>query len=421
MASCSLVQRIHGARQGIWIGDAFGRLPEGRTRVRILSETEGAGIRNFSVPGMVPIWDAPARLDGSTTDDTAQADMVLESLSERGRFDLDDIAGRHVAAAEWPYGWGGTTKAAIVEIAEFRRSGGGSGRAPQVPPRRPAPGEGAGNGPSMKVMPLAWLHAIRAYDGGFSRWSSERLRSLCDDVVALSFMTHGDPMPAVAAAVLAEIAVHLVLGSCTAAPIYERTDESRNLVDGIRRRLQQREHPVFAAMDAYGEASPLHERLSVRMRSEDLDAFLGHLEWAVQYPIILGQDRRPLYRRDLDPAREAEIFAARFVDPFVEDMAFCRSIHSVAAAIAVFVRHSSRGQAAAHVAVNMGGDTDTVASMALALVGTNGGSLRLPRELMDARPDLRDEAARQADRFCAAFRVPGFRAPGVPSPGSPIV
>jgi ADP-ribosylglycohydrolase len=414
MASSTLVERIHGACQGVRIGDAFGRLPEGRTRAQILALTEGKGVWSYVVPGILrPAFDGPDGAPGDTTDDWAQTQMVIDSLCEKRRFDLGDIADRHVAASDWPYGWGGTTKAAIAAIK--------AGRSPKVPPPRPEPGEGAGNGPAMKVMPLAWLHGLRAVRGGFSAWDDAALRALCDDVVALSFMTHGDPLPAIAAVALAEIGAHLILGSCTATPTYEGTDEARNLVDGIARRLGKREHPVFAAMDAHGEHSPCRERLSGRIRPEDLRIFLEHLSWAVQFPAILGTDGKPRYRRHLTPADDAEIFAGRFVDPFVERMAFCRSIHSVAAAIAVFVRHSSRGQAAAHVAVNMGGDTDTVASMALALVGTNGGSLRLPRELMDARPDLRDEAARQADRFCAAFRVPGFRAPGVPSPGSPIV
>lgn len=414
MATCSFVERIHGACQGVRIGDAFGRLPEGRTRAQILALTEGEGVRSYEVPGIPrPLFDGPGGVPGDTTDDWAQTEMVIDSLCDNRGFDLADIARRHVAASDWPHGWGGTTRAAIAAIK--------AGRPPSVPPPRPDPGEGAGNGPAMKVMPLAWLHALRAVRGGFSAWDGEALRALCDDVVALSFMTHGDPLSAIAAAVLAEIGAHLVLGSCTAAPTYEGNDEARNLVDGIGRRLRKREHPVFAAMDAYGEGSQLGERLCGRICPEDLQVFLEHLLWAVRLPAISGTNGKVLNRKYLASSDDVEIFAGRFVDPFTEKMGFCRSVHSVAAAIAVFVRHSSNGDAAAHVAVNMGGDTDTVASMALALVGANCGTYRLPRLLLDARPDLRDRVASCADRFCAVFRVPGFRIPGAPPSGSVIV
>ena len=79
--------RAAGCLVGLAVGDALGGPREGAPPCEAVTEMEAVG----GLPS------------GTWSDDTAQALAIAESLIDRGRFDPDDVAARHV---EW-YGSGG--------------------------------------------------------------------------------------------------------------------------------------------------------------------------------------------------------------------------------------------------------------------------------------------------------------------------
>ncbi len=80
------LRRFQGCLVGLAVGDALGMPVEGMPRHEV---RERYGLLREMVDGWLPA--------GSTTDDTAQALALAESLVEVGRFDADDFVVRLLA------------------------------------------------------------------------------------------------------------------------------------------------------------------------------------------------------------------------------------------------------------------------------------------------------------------------------------
>ncbi len=132
--------RFQGCLAGLAVGDALGMPAEGMSREEI--------VRHFGgIADLVDGW-LPA---GSTTDDTAQALMLAESLAEKGHLDPHDVMARFLA---WyrggPPGMGLHTRRVLSLVAAGRPWW----EAVEEAERAGAPYT-AGNGSLMRCAPVA--------------------------------------------------------------------------------------------------------------------------------------------------------------------------------------------------------------------------------------------------------------------------
>lgn len=174
------------------IGDGMGMPYERLTREEILKLTGGKDVADFVDPIGIRKDDKTPWKIGQWTDDTQLSLVVAQSLSECGKWNPQDCMKRHVTAInESSAGWGKSTKTAVRNFAaNLERDKNFIIDADHPPVSKP--GEGGGNGPLMKVAPLALFTSMEF--GG----------AVPEDILAkratqLSFLTHGDPQAALAA------------------------------------------------------------------------------------------------------------------------------------------------------------------------------------------------------------------------------
>ncbi len=137
-------ERFRGALLGLACGDALGAAVEGWSRPDIAA-TFGT-LRDFQTG---PVW---AR--GETTDDTAQAVALAESLLATAEFDPDDLMDRFVAwLRAGGKGIGLTTNATLSA-----HIGGVGARAAARVAHDSTGGLSAGNGGLMRAAPVALRH-----------------------------------------------------------------------------------------------------------------------------------------------------------------------------------------------------------------------------------------------------------------------
>lgn len=110
----------------------------------------------------------------------------------------------------------------------------------------------------------------------------------------------------------------------------------------------------------------------------------------------LGPDMPPTYDRESDLGRNLKLAAeclfrqGMSVAEFVEQLGLTRKgvtgyiAHTVPVAIYAFLRHPDDYRAAIESVIRCGGDTDTVAAITGALVGTRVGKAGIPKEWLDA-------------------------------------
>jgi ADP-ribosyl-[dinitrogen reductase] hydrolase len=180
--------RVVGCVLGLALGDALGAPFEFR--------------RSAEIPDAVPALELPwmGLPPGSTTDDTAMALNLVESLTACGGFDADDLVERHAA---WfrtdPPDVGNLTRRVLRVVADGTGAG-GAGAAASGTPRAQAPASAAtvassaarsiwerrgpevsaGNGSVMYCAPLGAAYATRP-------------EALFELAPALSGLTHHDP------------------------------------------------------------------------------------------------------------------------------------------------------------------------------------------------------------------------------------
>jgi ADP-ribosyl-[dinitrogen reductase] hydrolase len=190
--------RAVGALLGLACGDALGRPVEFESAGQIaaehgeLSEMIGHGT-----------WNQPA---GTTTDDTAQARAIAESLLDRDGFDADDVAARFVDWYETdPFDVGMMTRKALERL----QAGEPWEEAGRAVWEASVEGSNAGNGSVMRAPPLAIPYADAP-----------------DELVAVSRdssrITHADPRCTFGAAVLNLTVAGLLRGE--SAPLANALD-----------------------------------------------------------------------------------------------------------------------------------------------------------------------------------------------------
>ncbi|MEK7545775.1 MAG: ADP-ribosylglycohydrolase family protein [Patescibacteria group bacterium] len=355
-----LKRRAIDVMLGIHLGDALGVPFEMMSRQQILNATGGEGVtrpRFDFDPAARKLHDTRGLPPGSTSDDSQLADATAEGLILAGRYHHELQVLLHLKAL-WHdvAGWGGTTKLSLYEIDKWYREGRkGFGihpppdirkpkdqklwaeAVPRDPRHRARPRRNArGNGPSMKVAPIALHMALRG-GGGFV--TGEALGM----ILRFSRMTHEDPVCAIAAYAVA---------SAIGVSITEGPKAAKRLLMG---HVEAAENTL-----AY-----IHPSDGVRFMA------------ALAKALSLADEPEKLW--NFGSSGRAD------------------SMTTVPMALAIWWRHAEDVEPTAAVleAINAGGDTDTVASMVGAMMGAAAARPHWwPIEWVDA---LRDCGARARD------------------------
>ncbi|MDX2088501.1 MAG: ADP-ribosylglycohydrolase family protein [Kofleriaceae bacterium] len=183
IASCwchgyTMTNRARGCLLGLAVGDALGTTYE----FQRISQPPYPTLA--TAPATDVVGKGPFNLQaGQITDDTQLAICLARSLAERGRFDLDDAAGRYVAWSREAFDIGSQTGASLSRIEDGEPVLQASFAVWRGTDRR-----AAGNGSLMRTGPLAV--ALRVTPG-----------ALVEAALLESMITHADPRCALACAV----------------------------------------------------------------------------------------------------------------------------------------------------------------------------------------------------------------------------
>lgn len=337
-----MLSKIQGCLMGVMIGDAMGVPVEMMTPEAIVAATDGKGIVNFIAPIQRKIKGTQSLPPGSTSDDWQLTETITNSLIRRKEFDITDIALSHLSAYETStFGWGSTTRDGLEEIKKYFDSKGAEGRSPLVA-SEPRPNRGLGNGIAMKIAPVGLLEAIQHPHSKsekpirlFDRTIAFDFIYLADHVASIGRLTHSD-----ARAWSAAYAVALIIGE---------TLLLRSITDGIelpgnKKWLLERIVKKVARFETKYRVE--HDGFAERLRQlENNELLYGPIETLRK---TIGTN--------------------------------CNSLESVCFAIAIFLRNPKNFRNGILEAVNSGGDTDSTAGIAGALIGNVVGIEGIPRE-----------------------------------------
>jgi ADP-ribosylglycohydrolase len=311
------LDRERGALLGLAVGDALGTTYEFERIEQPPYPALATG------PATDVAGGGPFGLEaGQVTDDTQLAVCLARSLAERGSFDVDDVAARYVAWSEHAFDIGRQTSAAIARLERGERPPSAALEHWRAQGRQPA-----GNGSLMRTAPIAV--ALRGASEGM----------LIDAAIADSLITHGDPRCVLACA---------AFDGAIAAAVSEPLD-GRAMVAAARRALEhgwQRLDAAWAGGGAQGADDRAHLARAAGRLSFDLDAALRG------DPDVYGEELH-LYR------------GAGFVRVAFR-LAFWHAVHT-----------PSWRDALVDVA-SRGGDADTNAAIAGALLGARDGAEAIP-------------------------------------------
>lgn len=313
------LNKIQGSLMGVMIGDAMGMPVEMMTYEKILEITNGVGVTGFMDPVQRKITGTMKLKAGDTTDDWQLTKAVADSLIRRGNFDLVDIALAHVEAYETSVsGWGSTTKSGMVELKEYFDTRGRSGRSPEISAKS-QPGVLRGLGNGV-AMKVAPLGITRDII----------YTNLNTAINKLGKLTHSDIRASSAAYAVAEIIAENV--------IYDDSVSLKMIIESVENFEDDYDHSEEVLTDKFSD------RLSVLL---DDDLLYGPID---KLRTVVGTG--------------------------------CLALESVCFAIAVYYRNLNNFKVGILETVNSGGDTDSVASMAGAMIGSNVGLEGIPMEWM---------------------------------------
>ena len=316
-AGAAAIDRARGALLGLAVGDALGTTYEFE-RIEQPPYPALATGPATDVVGAGPFELAP----GQVTDDTQLAVCLAKSLAGSGGFDATDAAARYVAWSAHAFDIGAQTLAAIARLRQGDPPSSAALDVWRQHGRRPA-----GNGSLMRTAPIAV--ALRGAAD----------HALIDAAIADSLITHADPRCALACA---------AFDAAIAAAIAEPLD-GRALVAVARRALGRGAARLGAAW-AGGEAQAIQDREHLARGAAEL---AGDLDAALQ--------RDPgVYGEELHLHRTAGFVRVAF------RIAFWHAVHT-----------PSWRDALVDVA-SRGGDADTNAAIAGALLGARDGAAAIP-------------------------------------------
>lgn len=338
MAMELLRNRFKGCLMGVLAGDALGQPVEMMTAIEILEATGGRGVAAFMDPLQTRIVSTRLLKKGDYTDDWQLTRAIARSIVYMQDIERHDIALKHLEEMKDPRGWGRATKQALEEIDLYFRTGGQQGRSPNKASSAAGKADqgGCGNGVAMKISPVALFHSLD------TDWPLADERALAE-TAAIGLMTHHDIRASICAYAICDLVMGIVRLAAEAPLNAEKMEAfaKQYMFQGL----------------CYAEN--VYANLNTRQPfvSEIFGQMLASGSW-------------------------------RSIDQSVASIGTnCFALESVPFAVAAFMRHPQDFKAAVLEAVNAGGDTDSTASMAGALVGANVGIEGIPGEFKDFRPE----------------------------------
>jgi ADP-ribosylglycohydrolase len=305
-----------------------------------MSLGDGKGVTGFIDPTATRIKYDKEMQAGDTTDDWQLTEAVAESIIvSGGHFDLRNCALKHLEAFRLStFGWGGTTKKALIEIRDGKRSY--NTRAPSY-----GPNTGLGNGIMMKVAPLAVAHYRHlSHEGGRAK-----LRA---DVMALSRMTHADDRAGIAALVIAEV---ILYG-------YEHSIKS------VPDRVSLLEHVLQRVIEAESDSeAPTGWQDGYTDKVSDVIKKVSSVWQFIKFDLL-----RPQFN----------------------------ALSTLETCLLIFLRYPREFEKGVCEAVNCGGDTDTQAAIVGSMIGAHVSEMGIPKEWLTFRNKF-DHARSVADRLIA--------------------
>lgn len=333
------LSKIQASLMGVMIGDAMGMPVELMTPEDILAQTDGKGVTGFITPIQRKLKDTEKLSVGATTDDWQLTEAIGKSLVRAGKFDIYDIALAHVEAYEVSdFGWGTTTKLGLQQIKLFFDTRGREGRSPTV-------------------APLA-QQVVSKYSGG------------CGNGVAMK---------------IAPLA------------IFENTNSVGALQSRVRE-VGKLTHPDSRASSAAAAiAYIIKENLSGSKltRSQQL---AEAIDWTIVEEFATEPSSDPFSKR-LERLTDEALLLGPIEDLQKEVGTGCLALESVCFAVAVYLRHMDNFQAGILEAINSGGDTDSVAAMVGAMIGSRVGLKGIPKEWQQFNPDFQKAVTLGAELY----------------------
>ena len=194
------LHNAEGCLWGVLIGDARGLPVECKSPAEIRQQF---GYVDRYVRNRNHKWKSVAqRASGTISDDSQLTLALMDSLTRKKGYDLQDIKLAHIEAwqGKWgrPLGWGGSTRKSVKSYEKGQVF-------------KP-PADSAGNGPPMKIAPLAIYSALyyeKSAVGKFTNSFNAQLLKRCQEI---SGLTHGDPRCAVAAYCQARMIIRGIQG-----------------------------------------------------------------------------------------------------------------------------------------------------------------------------------------------------------------
>lgn len=344
----TLRDKFCGMMLGIAIGDSLGMPVETWSRAKI-KEKFPDGVRRYETPSGHKYF-ADGVQAGTVTDDTQLSLAVMKGLIEARGFCLDTQVKYHVAAMkETTAGWGKTTVEAITRLANgvhWSRSG-----------KTSEPNRGTGNGVPMRVGPLAAYIATLGlpYYFAFNEQINNRL-------IQFSAMTHYSEMSAMACLVHTHI-VH----SC----LDQQPDMWQTELDFYGK--------MQYAIDQFNKFVVEHTELT---KNED------SLERSLHKVLLSDVGKWDNDRRELEFGGGS-----------------CYVLHSLPYTYSYFVR-KPHDVSTLFDLVEAGGDTDSNASMAGAMLGAlNGPQIFEAESHLISGLKCYDEIMQVTDQFCDVFEI----------------
>lgn len=350
----NMSNRVRGSLAGVMIGDALGLPVETASRADILKANDGGSVTGFdNVPRLTTFPSTKDLPLGTISDDGRLTLAVATSLVRCKRFNLLDSMREQLLEYERGIpGMGRATQTRFDSAKLWFESRGQQGEDPRTYPQNTS----MGNGVAMKVAPLG-IHAIL----------SNKDNSLWRRVRQLGRATHGDLRASLAAFSVASLLSTVLRQSHPA----DRAVAFTNIRE-THAKLHEIETLCGTAEDAqtpYGSLRDPNERRSFTSRLSLL--------------LELAED----HGRYFGPGSSPEALLERVGG------AGCIVMESVPLALGIFMRHPQDFEKAVLEAVNLGGDTDTIASMVGALVGASVGYLEIPQDLLTSVPAVAEATA----------------------------
>lgn len=268
MVDSKIRSRVRGAIIGTAIGDALGMPFEGLSPETI--EEKFKNIRSMTAPVKNTVGHRIHNLKrGQWTDDTQLMLAIGESIVSKKHIDFNDIAKRHVLCLNDARGWGKTT---LVGINRIKNGTNWWSSAVQ---------DGAGNGTPMKMAPIGILLALNKID----------MFEANTAVINISRMTHGDPRPAIAGIIQADIISRVIKGGKESLRLAIHCSEG--LAFRLELSLDKRSDILCRNKEGYKPLSScIHSALSMANSGEDLSKIrekVGASSFVVEsFPLMLA-------------------------------------------------------------------------------------------------------------------------------------